>query len=271
MRLEDWLSVATKKLTDSGIDSARLDCLILLEDVSGRDRSWLLAHLEEKLNKNSLQNLNKKLARRSTHEPLAYIRRITEFYGRRFVVDKRVLEPRPETEIIIELLKKLPFPGSSTIIDIGTGCGALAITAKLELPETKVIASDIDPVCLKVARSNAQAHKVRIKFFRGDLLEPLRFEKLEQFVLLANLPYVPNNFPVNQAAAREPRHAIAGGSDGLDYYRRMFHQLTKFNPRPRFILTESLPFQHRNLVTIAKKKDFQLQSTQDFIQIFSSY
>lgn len=189
MKLEEWLDWSVKKLEKAGVGTARLDCLVLLEDELGKDRSWILAHPEVALQGGALKALNKKVARRIKHEPLAYIRGYTEFYGRKFGVNKNVLEPRPESETMIELLKqqvnRLPFNYARgkqvmgyrkkelVIADIGTGSGCLGITAKLEVPEAEVIAIDIDPNCLKVARQNAQALGAKIKFRQGDLLDPL--------------------------------------------------------------------------------------------------
>src|SRR3989344_8596930 len=107
MTNNQWLKQATNTLKATDIGSARLDALILLEDELNRDRAWILAHPEHEILAGSLKKLNKKLARRTTHEPLAYIRGFSEVYGRKFKVNKRVLEPRPESETMIELLKQL--------------------------------------------------------------------------------------------------------------------------------------------------------------------
>lgn len=106
-KINVWLEQATLDLTNSNITSARLDALVLLEDAAGRDRSWLLAHPEYKLDEKTLRTLNAQLERRCRHEPLAYIRGKSEFYGREFIVNAHTLEPRPETETMIDLLKKL--------------------------------------------------------------------------------------------------------------------------------------------------------------------
>lgn len=282
MTVNDWLKQAANTLKVAGIGSARLDALILLEDETGRDRAWILAHPETILREPSSQRLNKKVARRIKHEPLAYIRGYTEFYGRKFKVNKRVLEPRPESETMIELLKQLVDSGqltvSSQIADIGTGSGALAITAKLEFPKLGVIATDIDPNCLKVARQNAKLCGVRIKFIQGNLLDPLcNPSPVTCNLVLANLPYVPEHWKINEAAAMEPRIAIFGGKDGLDIYRRLFEQLSGFTRlnfeknlagKPKYIFTESLPPQHKKLAKIAKQSGYKLHESQDFIQLY---
>src|SRR5688572_26953494 len=111
MLIADFLQKAETKLKTAGIGSAQLDCVILLEDELHKDRAWLLAHPEHEVAHTHLKKLEKQVIRRAAHEPLAYIRGFTEFYGRKFKVNKRVLEPRPESEAMIELLKQLTKHG----------------------------------------------------------------------------------------------------------------------------------------------------------------
>lgn len=113
-KINTWLNQATQILTINDISSARLDALVLLEDATGRDRSWLLAHPEHELDEKTLRELNAQLERRCRHEPLAYIRGKSEFYGREFIVNTHTLEPRPETETMVDLLKKLADRGQPT-------------------------------------------------------------------------------------------------------------------------------------------------------------
>ena len=270
MKLQAWTHQAKQQLEKVGISTAHLDIMVLAEDCLGKDRSALLAHPELELSEDQVKELSAWVKRRRNHEPLAYIRNKTEFFGRQFYIDERVLEPRPESETMIALLKELALPTGSVIADIGTGSGALAITTKLELPQAKVYAVDIDPGCLKVARKNAQRLNTDIHFMKGDLLQPLLTKETRPFALLANLPYVPNSFRINKAAGAEPRIAIFGGSDGLDVYRRLFQQLEESQVKPHFILTEALPPQHGDLANIARAAGFILEKTDDFIQLFVS-
>lgn len=263
-----WLAAASQLLERSGIATARLDCIVLLEDTLGIDRAHFLAHSELMLTEKQIRLLTKMVQRRAEHEPLAYIRHKSEFYGREFFVDHRVLEPRPESESMVDLLKTLPLPDHPTIIDIGTGSGALAITAKLELPDARVAAIDIDDSCLLVAARNAQTLHADIQLFKSDLLEAVPADLLNRAILLCNLPYVPDNFQINPAAMREPRLAIFGGPDGLDLYRRLFAALAGSDVKPAFILTEALPPQHSELNRVAADAGFVLEHVQDFIQCF---
>lgn len=268
MKANDWLAQAQTQLQQADIATARLDALVLLEDCLLQDRAYILAHPELQLSPKRLSILQQQLTRRSNHEPLAYIRGKTEFYGRKFFIDERVLEPRPESETMIELLKQQAQP-TSTIADIGTGSGALAITAQLELPEARVAAVDIDPACLSVAAKNAAFHKADVTLFPGDLLQPF-LQKSCNFapdVLLCNLPYVPDNFQINHAATHEPALALFGGPDGLDLYRTLFAQAAKLPKKP-VILTESLPPQHPALTDIVTSYDYRQKVEDDFIQLF---
>lgn len=269
MTISVWLSYAKDKLETAGISTARLDSQLLLADILRHDRSWLMAHLDTVVTENTRKELDKQLDERARHVPLAYIRGKTEFYGREFYVDKRVLEPRPESETMISILKRIPETDEQAeIIDVGTGSGALAITAKLELPKAKVIATDIDSGCLQVAEKNAARYHVNIEFAQGDLLDPIEEIPGLSIITLANLPYVPDDHFVNQAALQEPRLAIFGGADGLDPYRKLFSQAAGFSKTPRYILTESLPPQHKQLALIAARYGFLQTQDDDFIQVF---
>lgn len=334
-KASSWLSEATTKLEDAGIATARLDCLVLLEDATGKDRGWLLAHPEFELPLALMTILDARVYRRTQHVPLAYIRGRAEFYGREFIVNEYTLVPRPETETMIEVLglvsrlessitswddngrrhsshrrdRQGKSDASSTIvhtdegykvvwekpakgrtksalpqtpsdhltsndqhlfiIDVGTGSGAIAITAKCEHPDATVAATDIDDRCLETARQNAKRLDATITTVKGNLLEPFDFGGLNRtIVLLCNLPYVPDNFQINTAATHEPRHALFGGPDGLDLYREMFTQITSMTLKPDYILTESLPPQHNTLAGIAESASYRLQQVNDFIQLF---
>jgi release factor glutamine methyltransferase len=287
---DQWLRKATVQLSDAGISSARLDALILLEDATGKDRAWLLAHPEFSVQGSTLYSLDVQIARRVEHEPLAYIRGKSEFYGREFAVSNHTLQPRPETETMIELLKQLILSRQSSVvsqkattrdwrqetednslmvIDIGTGSGCIAITSKLEFPDLQVMATDISKECLKVARKNARIFDADIQFYEGNLLSAIPTANCQlPTTILANLPYVPDHFTINEAAMHEPATAIFGGKDGLDLYRDLFSQISNSPQNIVSIITESLPPQHEALADIAREYGYILKKTSDFIQLF---
>lgn len=278
-----WLKDATHYLQSAGIGTARLDALVLLEDCLGVDRALLLAKPEQKVTTAQQAKLKKLLKRRAGHEPLAYVRGHTEFYGRNFVITPAVLEPRPESETMIDLLGGLMAAGDLTlqsssktqnqnqdikIADVGTGSGALGITAKLEFPETIKTSIDlleIDPKALEVARMNVDKYTISVNVIQSDLLKN---SSQDYDVLLCNLPYVPDSHTINTAALHEPKHAIFGGPDGLDIYRKLFDQVAHLSKQPLFILTEALPLQHDSLRAIAARHHYALIRSVDFIQVF---
>ncbi len=268
MTTHEWLKKAIDKLEAANIQTSRIDSLVLLEDATSKDRAWLLAHDEYELTTEEIVKLNNQIERRCKHEPLAYIRGKSEFYGREFIINEHTLEPRPETETMIELLQTIDLNNIHTIIDIGTGSGAIAITAKLMFPELEVFGTDIDEKCIQTAKANAKKHNASIDFRQGNLLEPFSSEFANNWLIVANLPYVPDSHTINQAAMFEPKHAIFGGSDGLDIYRKMFEQIDGLGNKPTYILTESLPFQHQELATIAELSGYSQHGSDDFIQLF---
>jgi release factor glutamine methyltransferase len=276
MLVSDYIIKATRQLEEAGIGTARLDALVLLEDVSDKDRAWLLAHPEFELSAEQSDKLKNLLNVRVKHIPLAYVRGKTEFYGRTFLINNSVLEPRPESEAMIDLLKKAdldsllgkkagPKTAGLHLADVGTGSGALGITAKLELPELEVELIDVDPGALEVAKMNVDLFTLNISIIESDLLSNT---SQTSDILLCNLPYVPDNFQINTAASHEPRVALFGGPDGLDLYRRLFGQINEMSRHPLLILTEAMPPQHELLTAVASKCGYALQESQDFIQVF---
>ncbi len=274
-----WLGKTESILKAHKIETPRLDCIVLLEDATRKDRAWLLAHSEHVLSVSDVKKLDGFIARRITHEPLAYIRGKTEFYGREFDVDKRVLVPRPESEAMVELLTELvqndlilnQVQDGRTqrpliVIDIGTGSGCLAITAKLELPKATVIATDISSQALSVARKNANNLGASITFEYADLLPTANGQP--PTVIIANLPYVPMNYPVNKATTHEPAVALFAEDNGLRIYAQLFGQIARTSSEPRFLITESLPAQHTSLTKLAAQHGFHLEKIQGLAQLF---
>lgn len=302
MNVAKWLQEAVRKLEHAGIATARLDAEVLLADELGVDRSWLHAHPDHPLTRIILVSVEGKLERRVGHEPLAYIRGRQEFYGREFAVSPDTLTPRPETEMMIELLKEQLAKNHAElehqelqIVDVGTGSGCVIVTAALELAHQSeqhstlsFIGVDVSEKALQVARTNAERFMTDVELKHFDIAKDNLYSLLAPnmpTIILANLPYVPTNYPINQAASHEPSLAIFGGEDGLDYYRLLFKQLAtdcavhsaqrsgKFpntiNDKPSaLIFTESLPTQHEQLAKIAQEQGYTQSMSRDFIQVF---
>lgn len=209
------------------------DAQLLLASCLNKPTAYLFSHFEDELSPIVIEQFQRYIERRKRHEPIAYILQTKSFYGRAFHVNPFVLVPRPETELLIELAKELATD-TSTIVDIGTGSGAIAITLAAELNQP-VIAIDIDPQSLSVAQKNATAHNVshQLSFLHGSLLEPIREHHIQDAnqphsLIIANLPYLsPTQWSLTDPDVQEyePRHALVSGIDGLEHYDQLFDQL----------------------------------------------
>lgn len=253
MNIKAWLHKATEKLVQSGIDSARLDALILLEDAIGKDRSWILAHDDYDLGADQVSTLEGQISQRANRMPLAYIRGYIEFYGRRFGVTHDTLIPRPETEDLIELALTLPLPRNSHIIDIGTGSGCIAITLKAERPEWTVVATDISSSALSIAKNNAQRLLTDINIINHDLLSPPipHLQPLKPDLITANLPYVAKDNIISPEAYSEPAQALFAGSDGYELIERLLPQAANHLASTGFLILESDPWQQERIISQA--------------------
>lgn len=267
MHIQPWIDLATKKLSKKDISSARLDAELLLAASLYKSREYLLAHSDQELSDSELIQVNKWLDRRTNREPIAYILGHKEFYGRDFIVSPNVLIPRPESETIIEILKELE-PG--TIIDIGTGSGCLAITAKLELPDSKVIATDISEDALQVARQNANSLNTEITFVVSNLLSGIKTIKSDQpIALIANLPYVDASWEVSPETKFEPSLALYADDDGLKLIKKLILQASKKLRSGDHIILEADKRQHTQMTEYADKHGFQLEKTDGLIALYT--
>jgi release factor glutamine methyltransferase len=211
-------------------DTPALDASVLVAHITNKPRTWVMAHPELTLTSDQQNQLNDSLARLGAGEPFPYIIGNWEFFGLNFEITPEVLIPRPETELLVEKaiawLKK--NPGKRNVADIGTGAGVIAISIALHIPDSNILATDVSPKALDVARRNAEKYDMgkRIEFIQCDLLPDRRPQTVDlssSFDLIcANLPYVPtrklHDLPVYQ---REPTSALDGGEDGLDLLRRL--------------------------------------------------
>jgi release factor glutamine methyltransferase len=222
-----------------GLDAPRLDAELLLAATLGLDRVGLYVNFERPLQSGELAAFRGRVKRRAGREPLAYILGHTEFWSLPFKVTPDVLIPRPETELLVEeALARLA--GQSRVLDVGTGCGALAIVLAHECPELTIIAIDVSPAALAVAAENALSNGVaeRIRFAIGDLGElPAGPYQL----VVANPPYIPSRDLATlmpEVRDFEPRLALDGGIDGLDAYRALARQAKSLLTANGWLLVE---------------------------------
>jgi release factor glutamine methyltransferase len=221
------VEAAARRLAAAGSSSARLDAQLLLGKVTGWSRTHVLAHPEREVDLAVESAFHGLVARRAASEPIAYLLGEREFYGRLFKVDRRALIPRPETELLVELgltaVARWRARGvEPTVIEIGTGCGAVAISLAAER-SVPVIATDISPAALSLAMENAfHAPCGLIRLVASDLLAAVRGPV---HVLLANLPYVPSQRMLPpDVADYEPPMAIFGGQRGTELIERFLSE-----------------------------------------------
>ncbi len=269
MTINDWLEASTNKLTSVGIDSARLDSLIILEHVQGVSRESLLARPEFELSNEDVVQLNLLIERRSKFEPVAYLIGTKEFYGLDFEVNPSVLVPRPETEKLVEYIIDT-IPQKTRILDVGTGSGVIAISLKKNRDDLEVSASEISESALQVARMNATKHNVFIGFVKSDLFEQIR--ALKQYdCIVANLPYVSlDKLSEHPELKHEPAIALfPDEGDGLNLYRKFFQQVNQYLvPDSGCIIIEHDPTQLETLTSIAKKLKLNVESISPFVTKF---
>lgn len=222
------LEAAAASLAAAGIESSRLDAQLLLAAAAHVDRAALLSGRVD-LSPQTLARFASMMARRAAREPVAYILGRREFYSLEFEVNREVLIPRPHTETVVDVaLELIADHPRARVLDLGTGSGAIAVALAVNAPEVSVVASDIWPPALALARRNAVSSKVaeRIGFVAADLFERLDAgPTLGKFdLVISNPPYIVDDQVARlEAEVRnfEPLVALRGGPDGLDFFRRI--------------------------------------------------
>ena len=263
MTIKSWLAETTKKLTDAGISSARLDCLILLEYITKWDRAWILAHADISLDAISIQKLNDLLGRRLKREPIAYLTSHKEFMGLDLKVTPDVLIPRPETEQLIELFDSLNPQNRWQVVDIGTGSGAIALSIKHKHPSISVTATDTSPSALKIAKYNADNHKLAIHFKKTNLLDGLdTFD-----MIIANLPYIDANWEVSPETVYEPSTALFAATDGLELVYAIIKQALNHLYTDGYLLLEHDPRQSSSITQFSSQHGYQIVTTDQFATV----
>ena len=201
-------------------ETPRLDAELLLAFVLGCSRLDLYLKADQPLNQKERKAYRELVQQRADGCPIAYLIGEKEFWSLNFLVDKNVLTPRPETEIMIETALNCPSPFK--ILDLGTGSGVLAIVMAKKVPDCEVVALEIDPKALSIAKENAKVHGVddRVEFIYGDLKKVDWRGKYS--MILSNPPYIPSvdiQKIMPEVKNYEPLKALDGGLDGLDFYR----------------------------------------------------
>ena len=222
------IALALQQAQRLGVE--RIDAQLLLLHVVQQPqagRAWLLSHDGDVLTPEQEQQWNTLVARRLQGEPVAYLRDYHEFFGLKLAVDARVLDPRPDTETLVEwALELLPLNAPAQVLDMGTGSGAIALALKSQRPHAQLTATDASPDALQVAQHNAQQLQLPVQFLLAtsdqaggtwfDAIPPQRFD-----LIVSNPPYIRDNDAHLAALQHEPLMALTSGADGLTAIRHI--------------------------------------------------
>ncbi len=218
----DW---TTKRFTDAGISSARLEAQVLLAHVLKCSRTQLYVNFDKPLGEAELGSYRELIRRRLAGESVAYLVGEHEFWGLPFYVDENVLVPRPDTETLIEVARTLrpDRKAACRVLDLCTGSGAIAVALAKELPAARIVATDVSPAAVAIAKRNAERNGFadRVEVREGNLWEPVAGETFD--LIVSNPPYIASAVISTLAAEvkREPVLALDGGADGLVFYDRI--------------------------------------------------
>lgn len=267
----DWLVDATSKLASNGSPSARLDAELILAHTLRKNRSYLHAHPEEELSERHDDIATARLELRIDRVPVAYIIGHKDFYGRNFRVSTATLIPRPESEVLIELIEEA-MPANLTLleenlrlVDVGTGSGILGITAKLEHPELQVTLIDNNRHTLNIAEQNAEELKADVQLLVSDLLMHYHFTA---DIIVANLPYVDPEWERSPETDHEPADALFAADGGLALIKKLIAQTDDKLAVGGFLILEADPTQHLAIIANAKQHGLIIQTTRDYGLLF---
>lgn len=271
--IAEWINDASRQLKDAAIPSFRLDAEILLSHTLNMPRTHLHAHTENEISDRDREIANARLDLRLDHVPIAYIIGHKEFYGRRFNVTTATLIPRPESEVMIDLLKEV-MPANTSIltetkrlVDVGTGSGILGITAKLLYPELDVTLLDVSRHALNVAEKNAKMLEADVTVLQSDLLTNYLFKA---DYIMANLPYVDSSWDVSPELQHEPAEALFAGNGGLALINRLLIQAPRVLAPSGFLFIEADPEQHEAIIAEAKNQRLILHTQRDYQLVFQA-
>jgi release factor glutamine methyltransferase len=245
---------------------------LLLSFLLNKKKEYLFLNPSEEIHQEQEKNFQALFKRFYQGEPLAYLTHHKEFFGLDFHVDKRVLIPRPETELLVEkVLELTKKTGDVRILDIGTGSGCIALSLAKNLPGAQITASDISTEALQVAALNRETHglKDRVTLIESNLLQNIE----EPFdIIVANLPYIGEkkfNFVAREVYKYEPHIALFGGDDGTFLYEQLFQQLKAKKWQPHFLLGEFGFLQGEKIRGLHAQyfPDEQLEIFQDYAKI----
>jgi len=264
MNYQKILNNGINSLKISNIINPELDSELLLSKALNKKREKILTNLKKEINKKQLDKFNLYLSRRKKKEPIAYILGFKYFWKYKFIINKSVLVPRPETEQIVEeTLNYLSNNESKKILDIGTGSGCIIVSVLKERSKCKAIAIDISSKALKVAKTNAKIHHLenKIKFINIDI-DKFNYNKYD--LILSNPPYISNIDLIrldDDVRIYEPRESLSGGLDGYEKITKVVEKSSKLLKNNGKLIVEIGDTQKNNVLKLLKNNGFYINKT----------
>lgn len=265
MRLDNYIKDITGRLTDAGIESARIDCEVLVTHGLNLEKYKLITDSSRILTPEEIKKIEKMVKRRLNSEPIAYITGTKEFYSLDFIVNKHVLIPRPETELIVDMA--IYWAGmNSSVLDLCTGSGAAAVALKHSRQDLYVSASDISSEALKVARKNSLNinGKGGIKFYKGDLFEPFKGKSFD--LIISNPPYVSSDEAdsLKKDLFFEPEIALFAPEKGTGIIAKIIIEAVDYLSEKGILLLEMGNSQGPFVTELGEKKGYTVSILNDY-------
>lgn len=259
--IKEILDKGVELLRENHIQNPILDAQLILANLLKVDKLYIMTNIDQKISQDIEKNFINDILKRTKNMPLQYIVGLQEFMGLTFNVNSNVLIPRPDTEILVEeVIKKIKPEKNYDILDIGTGSGCISISLAKFIENCQIFSVDISSEALKIAKDNAKLNDVedKIVFLNGDIFEP--FISGEKFdIMVSNPPYIETDvIETLDANVRdyEPRLALDGGIDGMDYYRRIINQADKYLNSNGLIFFEIGFKQANSTINLLKENGF---------------
>lgn len=265
MKIKDILKKEVDKLNSYKVEDAILKAQILLQHILGVSHEQLTIHYEDDIDKHLLREYQKDIVQLINGKPIQYIVNNQIFYGYNFYVDENVLIPQPDTEILVEEVINIAksLPQTPTILDICTGSGAIAVAIRKNL-ECTMYASDISKNALEIARKNTVINNTEVSFIHSDMFENIS-RKFN--IIVSNPPYIETKVidTLSQEVKNEPRMALDGGRDGLDFYRILVDKARKYLEKDGILAVEIGYNQKQEVIQIFEKYGFSdIYAKKDF-------